>query len=158
MIPATAAEPYVHTVEVRWADCDANQHARHTAFSDWCAHVRFSWLEKNGFPLSRFQEMGFGPVIFEERTTFFREVAIGETVSIAVLLAGKSSDDGRWRFSHDIRKANGKLAARHVLTGGWLDRNSRKLTAPPADLGALFSTMPRTRDWEELPRDLLPRP
>ncbi|WP_414648539.1 acyl-CoA thioesterase, partial [Chitinimonas sp.] len=42
-------EVFRHTVEVRWADCDANQHVRHSAYADFCTHARIEWLRLHGF-------------------------------------------------------------------------------------------------------------
>lgn len=39
---------YEKTIEVRWADCDANRHMRHSAYSDLCGHTRVGFMDSIG--------------------------------------------------------------------------------------------------------------
>ncbi len=135
--------------EVRWADLDPNRHLRNTAYSDYATHARFSVLIAHGFTPARFEELAFGPVVFREETRFLREVAMGDRVTIDVTVAGLSADCSRWRIQHHVHRADGSVAAVVTLEGSWLDLKTRKLTAPPAELGELFRKMPKTPDFEE---------
>ncbi len=139
-----------HSLEVRWADCDANQHVRHSAYADFCTHARIEWLRAAGFGFEQFQRDAFGPVIFKESTEYFKELKMSERLTIAVQVAALSADGSRFSIRHDIYKEDGRLAARHEVSGAWLDLRARKLTAPPERLQAIFADLERTADFSTI--------
>lgn len=139
------------SVEIRWADIDANQHMRHSAYADLCTHARIEWLAENGFTFADFANYALGPVLFKEQTEYFREATLGERLDIDVTLAAMSEDGRRWCIRQHLHKANDVLAARHEVHGAWLDLKQRKLTAPPPELLAVFEALPRTEDFQLLP-------
>ncbi len=141
-------ENFRHLVEVRWADCDANHHVRHSAYADFCTHARIEWLKAHGFGFEQFQAQAFGPVIFKEWTEYFKEVRMSERLTIEVRIAGLSDDGSRFRIHHDVYKEDGRLAAKHEVSGAWLDLKARKLTLPPTALAEIFSGLARTDDFE----------
>ncbi|MBV8464595.1 MAG: acyl-CoA thioesterase [Burkholderiales bacterium] len=144
-------ETFRHTVEVRWADCDANHHVRHSAYADFCTHARIEWLKAQGFGFEQFQAQAFGPVIFSEWTEYFKEVRMSERLTIEVRIAGLGDGCSRFRIHHDVYKEDGKLAAKHEVSGAWLDLKARKLTLPPENLAHIFAELARTEDFEILP-------
>lgn len=144
-------EVFRHTVEVRWADCDANQHVRHSAYADFCTHARIEWLRLHGFPFEQFQQRAFGPVIFKEWTEYFKEVKMSERLTIEVKIAALSADSSRFAIRHEIYKEDGRLAARHEVNGAWLDLRQRKLTLPPPELHSIFVDLARTEDFADIP-------
>ena len=79
-------------VEVRWADIDANQHMRHSAYADLCTHTRLEWLQAAGFGADEFKRQGFGPVLFRESTDYRREVNLGERRVVLRSLLQRSND------------------------------------------------------------------
>ncbi|QNM97902.1 acyl-CoA thioesterase [Chitinimonas koreensis] len=144
-------ESFSHLVEVRWSDCDANQHVRHNAYADFCTHARIEWLRAHGFGFDQFQKHGFGPVIFKESTEYYKELKMSERVSVVVRIAGLSADGSRFRIRHDLCKEDGRPAALHEISGAWFDLRQRKLMQPPAELLAIFSALDRTEDFAEIP-------
>lgn len=143
-------ETFRHTVEVRWADCDANQHVRHSAYADFCTHARIEWLRAHGFGFEQFQQQAFGPVIFKESTEYFKELKMSERLDVVVSIAGMSEDGSRFRIRHDMYKEDGRQAARHEVFGAWFDLRSRKLMAPPTALAEIFAKLGRTDDFEAI--------
>ncbi|NHR08645.1 acyl-CoA thioesterase [Chromobacterium haemolyticum] len=143
-------EPFCHPLEVRWSDCDANQHVRHTAYADFCTHARIEWLRGQGFGFEQFQALGFGPVIFKEWTEYFKELRLSERIHVRLAIAGLSQDGKRFCIRHEIYKEDGRLAARHEVSGSWIDLTLRKLTAPPPELSAIFAWAERTDDFQAL--------
>lgn len=139
------------THEVRWADIDANQHLRHSAYADLCTHTRFEWLTESGFPAGEFARLGFGPVLFSEQTVYRREVHLGDRVVINVELAAASEDFSRWKLRHEIRKADGTLAAVYEVSGAWLRLEDRKLIPPPPALSAILQALPLSGDYQRIP-------
>ncbi|WP_174873131.1 acyl-CoA thioesterase [Vogesella oryzae] len=139
-------------VEIRWADIDANQHLRHSAYADLCAHSRIEWLQAAGFGPQQFKALAFGPVLFRESTEYRREIHLGERITIRLSLAAASPDNGRWTFRHELYKPDGQLAAIHEVTGAWMDLAARKLIPPPAALQSLLAELAHSADFVALPQ------
>lgn len=141
---------YRKQVEVRWADVDANQHMRHSAYADHCTHVRMEWLTSNGFGFEQFAAQGFAPVLLRESTVYFKEVNLNERLQISILLAASNADGSKWRIRQEIFRADGKLAAQQEVSGAWMDLTTRKLRPPPEALNALFEMIGKTADFETI--------
>lgn len=137
-------------VEVRWPDLDANRHVRSTAFSDYAAHARLSFLGARGFPPERFTRIGLGPIYFREETVFRREVHLGETLAIEARSDGLAPDGSRWRIVCQVLRDSGEEAARVTVEGAWMDLTTRGLSLPPQELADAMRDMPRTDTFEEL--------
>jgi len=141
---------FSRTYEVKWADLDPNGHVRHSAYDDYATDTRYHLLVEYGYPLARFHELGFAPVTLRQESRYYREVTMGESITIKISLAGMSPDGARWKFHHDLLKANGERAATLKVEGAWLDLNTREAIAPPTDLLAFNDQLPRTSNFEEL--------
>jgi acyl-CoA thioester hydrolase len=50
-----------------------------------------------------------------------------------------------------VLRPDGKEAAALTIQGGWIDLDSRRPVAPPAELADVLLSLPRTRDYQELP-------
>ena len=77
-------KPFQKKIEVRWADVDANNHLRHSAYADICAHTRIAYLADRGLDAAKQKELAIGPVLFKEQTEYFKEVDMGEVLTITV--------------------------------------------------------------------------
>jgi acyl-CoA thioester hydrolase len=51
----------------------------------------------------------------------------------------------------DVLRPDGREAVVLTIQGGWIHLDARKLVIPPAELAAVLQSLPRTRDYEELP-------
>ncbi|NTU84930.1 MAG: thioesterase [Chloroflexales bacterium] len=149
---------YRKTFEVRWADLDPNRHVRSTAYADYATDTRLAWLVDQGFPLSRFEEHGFGPVLLREDSRFYREVMLGETITVSLQLSGSSADGSHWRFRQEVQCARGPVAATVEVEGGWIDLRTRRFIAPLAELVTLVASLSRSQDFAELPTLIRPGP
>lgn len=139
---AKAAERFALSFDVRWADCDPNRHLRHSAYADYCTHVRFAYIEAQGFALHRFDTERFGPVIFREETQYLREIRLGERVKFDFEVLAFSDDHIRWSVMHTVWNAAGKRAAIVLLDGCWLHMETRKAIVPPDDLRDIMRRLP----------------
>ena len=137
--------------EVRWSDLDGNRHVRNTAFSDYATHARFRLLAAHGFDQARLEALRFGPVMMREEIRYRREVRFGDELVVTVRCAGLSPDVSQWRVHQDVLRPDGREAAVLTIQGGWMDLETRRLAAPPAELAAILQGLPRTRDYEDLP-------
>ena len=134
----------------KWADFDANKHMRHTAYNDYAAECRIRFFNDNGFPIDQFEKEHFGPVLFKEETNFYREIKLGESISIELFLEGMSAKGERFNIFHKIFKEDGTLAAEIKIYAAWLDLIKRKLTNPPVGLIDTFNSLERIENFEEI--------
>jgi acyl-CoA thioester hydrolase len=141
---------YTKIFIVRWADCDANGHMRNTAYSEYAIDTRMSWLADQGWPFSRFEEIGIGPVLLREEIDYVRELRLGDSVEVDLTGLGLSSDGARWKLAHEFWRPGGKTAARIVLSGAWMGMESRRLVVPPDGLTEAMRKVPQGPTWEEL--------
>lgn len=143
-------ESFSRELPLRWSDADANGHVRHTVYSELAVEARMAFLRQAGFGWDRLEAAGIGPVLLREELEYRSELRIDEVVRVDLRVAAASADGGRWRFRHQISKADGRLAATVTVHGGWIDLRTRRLTHPPSELVEAFASAPRTEDFEEL--------
>ena len=139
---------YKIAFHTKWADFDANKHMRHTAYNDYAAECRIRFFNDNGFPIDQFENENFGPVLFKEETNFYREIKLGESISIELFLEGMSAKGERFKMFHKIFKEDGTLAAEIKIYAAWLDLIKRKLTNPPVGLIDTLNSLERTENFE----------
>lgn len=132
---------------LRWADFDANFHLRHSVYYDFGATARLEFLKQCGLTYERMQAEHFGPVLFREECIFRREVRPGDEVSIDLLVTKLRTDFSRFSFRHHITRADGTLCAVLNIDGAWIDTLARKLAVPPAIVGSLVETLPKSEDF-----------
>lgn len=143
-------DAYSMTYEVRWADIDANRHVRYSAYIDAATELRYRFFNQYNMPPESFEKLGIGPVYTSISATFFREVRMGETLTITYQLAGLSPQGIRWKIKHDFLKSNGKKAVILFLKGAFLDLTSRQPTVLTPEIMAVFTQAPRSPEFEVL--------
>ena len=142
---------YSKTYEIRWSDLDANGHVNYAAYIDAAGDLRYRFFSEHGFPPEKFTELGIGPIYTAIHAEFFREVRMGETVSITYAISGLSPSGARWRVHHDILKSNRKKSVSLDLEGAILHLSTRKPTQPTPELLQTFNLIPRAANFEVLP-------
>jgi len=143
-------EPYSRTFEIRWSDLDANGHVNYAAYIDAAGDLRYTFFTSHGFPPERFAELGIGPVYTSLHADFFREVRMGETVTITYTLSGLSPSGARWKVHHDVLKSSRKKAVSIDLEGTLLNLSTRKRALPIPELLQVFNLVPRASGFEVL--------
>jgi acyl-CoA thioester hydrolase len=96
-------------------------------------------------------------VVKRDEIEYFHEVGLQQKIDVTYVLAGHAADGSRFILRHDVFRPDGKLAARIISTGGWLDLDARRLVAPPPALLAAMNALERTEDFQELPSSVKPR-
>ncbi|MGI9532132.1 acyl-CoA thioesterase [Lutimonas sp.] len=134
----------------RWADFDPNNHMRHTAYNDYAAESRVRLFDAYGLSLTEFNRLRVGPVLFKEETSFFREIGIGDNITVEVFLKGASELGERFKFVHKIFRGDGILSAEIEIYGAWIDLNKRKLTTPPGIILEVLEKLTKTDDFEKI--------
>lgn len=139
-------ETYSKTFPVRWADADPNWHMTHSAYFEYAAHVRMTFLTENGYPPNKFIEMGFGPVLLREEIKYMREILMQEEITVTLQLAAIKKNGRRWSMRHKFFKDHMR-AAELTVDGTWLDFKTRRSIDPPSELLNLFDVMSKTDDF-----------
>jgi acyl-CoA thioester hydrolase len=148
---------YSKTMFAGWGDMDFNSHMRNTAFLDRSADVRMMFFADNGFPVMEFLRLKLGPVIMKDEVEYQTEVGLLEEITVTLALAGLADDGSRFRMRNEILRSDGKLCARVISTGGWLDLIARRLVRPPESLLAVMRSAPHTADFAALPSSIRER-
>lgn len=142
-----ALENVFYTSKVIWSQIDSNNHLRHSAYADLACQCRVEVLEKMGITTAVMQNLSVGPILFEERTVYRKEVPPNHVVSVTCLLESCRKDTARWSFKQEIYREDGILAAVVYTVGAWMDLKTRKLCIPPQEFATAFlEQMPRTAD------------
>jgi acyl-CoA thioester hydrolase len=148
---------YSRTYEIRWSDIDANGHVNYAAYIDAAGDLRYRFFTEHNYPPEKFVELGIGPIYTAIQARFFREVRMGETITITYMLSGLSPQGGHWKVHHDILKSNGKKAVSLDIEGAILNLTTRKPALPTPDLLQTFILIPRTTGFEVLPERISPK-
>lgn len=139
------------TSPTRWSDFDPNNHMRHTAYNDYAAESRVRLFDAYGLSLTEFNRLRVGPVLFKEETNFYREIGIGDSVTVEVFLKGASKLGERFKFIHKVFRGDGVLSAEIEIYGAWIDLNKRKLTTPPDIILDVLQKLTKTDNFEIIP-------
>ncbi|HEU0294125.1 MAG TPA: thioesterase family protein [Anaerolineales bacterium] len=142
---------YARTYEIRFSDLDANGHVNYAAYIDAAGDLRYRFFAEHDFLPEKFTELGVGPVYTAIHAEFFREVRMGESVTITFALSGLSLSGTRWKVHHEILKANGKKAVALDVEGVVLNLSTRRPALPTPELLQTFHLIPRASDFEVLP-------
>lgn len=142
---------YTRTYEIRFSDLDANGHVNYAAYIDAAGDLRYKFFTEQGLPPEKFAELGIGPVYTSIHAEFFREVRMGETVTINFVLLGLSPSGTRWKVHHEILKSNRKKAVTLDIEGVVLNLSTRQPALPTPELLQTFNLIPRASDFEVLP-------
>ena len=141
---------YTISVQIRWSDIDANRHLRHSAYYDYGAMMRISFLTAQGLSTDKMEELRLGPVIFREEALFKREIRFGDDITIDLECTAATKDYSRWSIRHTMTKKDRTVAAVLSIDGAWIDLDRRKLGVPDEHVRKAFDAMPRASDFKEI--------
>lgn len=139
---------YKQTIQIRWADIDANRHLRHSVYYDYGASMRMNVLSERGLTTKKLEEFMIGPVLFREEAIFKREIIFEDQITLDVALVKMTQDYGRWSLRHHFIKADGTLAAILNVDGAWIDLTKRKLALPNEFIRNIFENFPKAEDFQ----------
>jgi acyl-CoA thioester hydrolase len=141
-------QKFSQSIQIRWADIDANRHLRHSVYYDYGASMRMIVLSEGGLTTKKLEEFMMGPILFREEAIFKREIMLEDKITVTVELTKTTSDFSRWSLRHQFLKGDGTLAALLTVDGAWIDLNKRKLTAPNEFIRNIFETFPKSEDFQ----------
>lgn len=143
-----AMQKYSQTIQIRWADIDANRHLRHSVYYDYGAAMRMNVLSERGLTTKKLEEFMLGPILFREEAIFRREVLFEDQITLNVALVKVTEDYGRWSLRHHFIKGDGTLAAILNIDGAWMDLSKRKLAVPNEFIRNIFQDFPKSEDFQ----------
>lgn len=139
---------YSQTIQLRWADIDANRHLRHSVYYDFGAAMRMNVLSAQGLTTKKLEEFMIGPVLFREEAIFKREILFEDKLTLTVELVKTTADYGRWSLRHHFIKGDDTLAAILNIDGAWIDLAKRKLAMPNEFVQNIFEHFPKSQDFQ----------
>ncbi len=134
---------------VMWAQIDANQHMRHSAYADFGAQARMALLNKLGLPADIFLKNNRGPILFREELVYIKEINMNETISVSCELVKSKKDGSKWTIKHHIFNSKQEISAIITVDGAWIDLNKRKIAALPENMLHLFMGIPKSDGFVE---------
>lgn len=114
-------------VEVRWSDLDANMHLANQSYMSFTSFARVRALNELGVTMWNLKKWQRGPIIFEERFNFFREIMPDSSIYIHTRVTGVSEDLSLFEFQHDLYDEKGEHKAHSQIFGCWMDMKHRKM-------------------------------
>ncbi|MDP3817008.1 thioesterase family protein [Pseudomonas sp.] len=136
--------------QVTWADLDSSAHLKNTRYLDYAAQTRFLFLAGAGFTPQAFAEAKMGPVVFEDRVEYRKELRLLQKFSVRMQVGGLTEDGAKFILVNEVQGPKGELCARVQTTAAWFSLDSRKVTPPPAALKAAMEQAERTEDFRWL--------
>lgn len=143
---------YYHKFEVRWRDIDANKHLANSAYVEYCAQTRMSFMGKHKMGLKELTRWGIGPVILHERFSFFKEIYMDQEVFVTLEIDGVSEDGSIYQFLHKFYLPDGTHCATSEAFGVWIDMMLRKSTTPPDEIMEILNQF-RTENTKVFTRE-----
>lgn len=127
---------------------DFNGHMGNTAYLDYSVDTRMAYFASQGFPVSEFQRLQFGPVIKTDSVEYYREIRLMETFKVRFEISGLAENASRFRIVNIFFLDDGTPAAKVTTLGGWLSFTERKLIVPPDGIRKALHNLSKTEDFE----------
>ena len=134
---------------VMWAQIDANQHMRHSAYADFAAQARMALLDTLGLKANVFLKNNRGPILFREELVYIKEINMNELISVSCELLKCKKDGSKWTIKHQVYNSKQELSAIITVDGAWIDLSKRKIASLPENILHLFMKIPRSADFSE---------
>jgi len=156
---------FLKEFEIRWNDLDANRHLANVSYLAFASETRLAFLNQMGLSIADLKHLAIGPVVFNERLFYFKEVLPDDSIRVSFELAALSKEGMFFEFEHNYFNSKGENVARCEMMGAWMDLNTRKLTLLPEELLNAFEkthktknfriiTSEDTRRWNQTPKPL----
>ncbi|WP_067568554.1 acyl-CoA thioesterase [Nocardia acidivorans] len=121
--------PFSVPVTVRGYELDINGHLNQAVYLQYAEHARWEMLKAAGVPGEKMVHSGIGPVVLENNIKYFRELRLGDEVTVSCDF--EWADGKVFRMRQEIRKLDGTVSAEITVTAGVMDLKARKLVADP---------------------------
>lgn len=133
--------------QVLWSDLDANNHLRNTGYLDYASQTRMRFLADHGSTPEAFARQRIGPVVFEDKVLYRKELRLLEPFRVSIEAGGRNANGAKFILVNRIYNQRDELCAEVRSHGAWFNLAERKITEPPAELLAAMEAMPKTDDY-----------
>lgn len=149
-LTTTAANMRDYRYQVLWSDLDSNNHLKNARYLDYAAQTRFRFLAEHGFTPEAFAAARLGPVVFEDRVRYHKELRLLQEFSVDIELVGQNDSGARFILRNTVRNLAGEACAEVWTHAGWFSLKERRIVAPPAELLVAMAAMSRAADFAAL--------
>ncbi|MFF2550552.1 acyl-CoA thioesterase [Nocardia sp. NPDC058058] len=116
-------------VTVRGYELDINGHLNQAVYLQYAEHARWEMLRAAGTPGEKLVAAGIGPVVLENNIKYFRELHLGDEVTVSCEFEWQGGKVFTMRQL--IRKLDGTVSAELTVIAGIMDLKARKLVSDP---------------------------
>ena len=138
---------------MRWSDIDANKHLGNSSYVDYMSNTRMSFFTEQGLDLDELNRFGLGPIVFYEHIYYFKEILLGDAITVSLEVSGYSEDGRFIMFEHNFYNGKGENIAYCEMQGGWIDLKLRRLTPLPDSLIHLTDQFPKSKNFKVLTKE-----
>jgi acyl-CoA thioester hydrolase len=122
-------------MQVRVYEVDPQRHLGGACYVQYAEHSRFACMQAAGVSVHQLLEDGIGPVNLQTNIRYHRELLLGDEVDVSCSWIW--GDGKTYQVQHELRRADGELAAAVGYVSGLLDLRKRRLVPDPAhELGS----------------------
>lgn len=144
---------YTKQFEIRWSDVDANRHLANSAYTNFMSHTRMAFFIEKGLDMKTLKQYNLSPVVFYEHMYYFKEVFLGQPITVSLEVSGLSEDGMFFKFDHNLYNHKGENIAHCEMLGAWIDYSTRKLIGLPESLLAKNNTFPKSENYKTLTKE-----
>lgn len=127
-------------VRVRGYELDMNGHLNQAVYMQYGEHARWELLRAAGISAEALTGAGVGPIVLELTIRFRNELRDGDEVDVTCTYRPKGTKT--FTVEHELRRADGTVAAEITGVGGLLDLGERRLVPDPVDRLRALATNP----------------
>ncbi len=121
---------FLNKMEIRWSDLDPNQHLANSGYMNFMSATRMKYMVIQGVTYSDLKKWKIGPVVLREEIHYFKEVFPGKPIYVSYEITGASEDGSFYKIRHNFYNSKGENFARGIMTGTWIDMETRKIKPP----------------------------
>ncbi|MBL1077257.1 acyl-CoA thioesterase [Nocardia sp. 2] len=118
-------------VTVRGYELDINGHLNQAVYLQYAEHARWEMMRAAGVPGEKMIASGVGPVVLENNIKYFRELHLGDEVTVSCEF--EWSGGKAFTMRQEITKLDGTVSAQVTVIAGVMDLQARKLVADPRE-------------------------
>ena len=116
---------FLKEFEIRWNDLDANRHLANISYLSFAGETRMAFMQELGISHASLLKLSIGPVVFNERLFYFKEVLPDDKIRVSFELAALLKEGTFFVFEHNYFNSLGENVARCAMMGAWMDFNTR---------------------------------
>ena len=119
---------------------DLNGHLSEVGYYYYAVQTVWAINKQLGL-VEKYEENNIGPIIFDTKIKFKKEVFFGEKINVTINFSNIIQNGRKWTRSNKIFNQKGELSAVVISNGAFFSRDTRKVVTPPKIISnRLFET------------------